>query len=79
MVEISAAGRKNKRLIPRAVAGSTPIKAVSHKISRLPPPRPIPANVPQKTAAIKAAQKLMAINSECLPIKSKHPVFGEEI
>ena len=67
-VDITAAGRKNRRLIPRALAGSTPIMAVSHKISRLPPPRPIPASVPHTAAAKKAVPKLMAINTGYLPI-----------
>ena len=69
-----AAGRKKRRLIPRAVAGSKPAMPVRNRISRLPPPKPIPARSPQNAAAKKA---IRAIDTESLPIKSEFPTPGE--
>ena len=45
-VAITALGRKNSRLIVLVCSGLIPRTRVSHKISRLPPPDPIPARKP---------------------------------
>ena len=60
--QIIAAGRKNSRLISRAVGESTPSTRVSHKISRLPPP--IPNRLPKATCiSISVSVSVVAAKS----------------
>ena len=74
--ETTAEGRKNSRLINRAVAWSVPMTKVSHRSSRLPPPAPSPDRNPKTVATAITIRMLPAINSGCLPTVQEFPAAG---
>ena len=74
--ETTADGRKNSRLIKRAVAWSVPMTKVSHRSSRLPPPTPRPDRIPKTVATAVIIRKLLAINTGSLPTVQEFPAAG---
>ena len=77
--EMNAAGRKNNRLILRASWWDIPAEMVSHSISKLPPPTPIPDRKPRTVLMTKRKGRESNINIEYLPIRLRCPVPGEAI
>ena len=64
ILEITAAGIKKSKTIPRAVKESVPSAKVSQRINRLPPPMPKPVKNPSSVPM----SKFMAIDTVYLPI-----------
>ena len=71
---MTADGRKNSKLTSLAWGCSMPSTRVSHKISRLPPPTPIPARNPNTVPTISVIASESTINTGYLPIRSVHPM-----
>jgi len=70
----SAEGIKNNRLIPRAMGCGTSSTMVSQRISRLPPPIPIPERKPSTVPRSRIKGKESTIDTGNLPTRSKSPI-----
>ncbi len=76
IVAITADGIKNNRLMLRATGCAMLRTSVSHSISRLPPPTPIPDRKPSRPPISIINGILSSIDTAPHPIESGFPTVG---